>query len=320
MIRTVPGADDVGNEQLLGQPELRFAMNRDLLARYGLRVTDAEEVLETALMGRLAAKMVDEEGREISIIAKPDLPEPIDQDALASLPVLTADGVRVPLGEVANPKLVGGVSRVYHEQGERRIAIKCSVRDRAVVEFVNEASRRIGEKIKLPPHYRMEWSGSFANAKRAAQQLMVLVPLCILAIVIILQSWFGSWMKVFFILWEIPFSLLGAFLGLRVLGLNLSISAAAGIIVLTGVSFLTGMMLIEEWSRGGSMLAALQQKGRSIFLSSSVAIIGLVPAAFSHGIGSETARPFAVTILGGLVTSLLFTLTLLPALVTRLSK
>jgi cobalt-zinc-cadmium resistance protein CzcA len=268
-------------------------------------------------MGKFAAKMVDEQGREISILAKPALPDPVDQDSLASLPVLTPDGVKVPLGEVATASLVGGVSRIYHEEGERRIAIKCSVRDRAVVDFVKEAAQKIQREIKLPPQYRTEWSGSFANAERAGQQLLLVVPLCFFAIIIILHAWFGEWSKVGFILWEIPFSLVGALVGLRLTGLHLSISAAAGAIVLMGVSFLTGMMLIEEWSRGENLKEALRHKGRSIIISSAVAIIGLIPAAFSHGIGSETARPFAVTILGGLTTSLIFTLTILPALIRR---
>lgn len=320
ILKSVPGAEDVGAEQLLGQPELRFSMDRDLLARYGLRVTDAEEVLENALMGRFSAKMLDEAGREISILVKPALPEPITQEALSGLTVLTPDGVRVPLGDVAAPSLVSGVSRVYHEQGERRVAVKCSVRDRAVVEFVKEASRKIEAQLKLPSQFRVEWSGSFANAERAGRQLAIVVPLCLFAIIIILYSWFGSWAHVGLLMWEVPFSLVGALLGLRLAGLNLSISAAAGIIVLIGVSFLTGMMIIEEWSRGISVRSALDHKGRSIILSSSVAIIGLIPAAFSHGIGSETARPFAVAILGGLISSLVLSLTLLPALIQRAGR
>lgn len=320
IIKKVPGAEDVAAEQLMGQPELRFHVNRDLLARYGLRVTDAEQVLETALMGKFAAKMIDEQGREVDILVKPDLPEPIDRDTLASLPVVTPDGAKVPLDEVSQPSLVEGVSRIYRESGERRIAVKCSVRDRAVVDFVNEATHKINATIKLPDKYRMQWSGSFENAARASHQLMVVVPLCLIAIIVILMSWFKHWGTVFLLLWEIPFSLIGGLAGLRLAGLNLSISAAAGGIVLTGVSFLTGMMLISEWNTTGNAWAALKEKGRSIIISSGVAIIGLVPAAFSHGIGSETARPFAVMILGGLISSLILSLIVLPALLERRTK
>lgn len=315
VLKKTPGADDVAAEQLLGQPELRFTMNRDMLARYGLRVTDGEEVLETALLGKLAAKMVDEQGRTIDVLVKPDIPENPTQSILSSLPVLTPDGAKIPLGDVSTPQLVGGVSRIFREYGKRRIAVKLSVRGRAVVDFVQDARRAIAESVKLAPGYRTQWSGAFENAQRAGRQLVTIVPLCILIIVIILYSWFGSWRTVGYILWEIPFAAVGGFAALRMMGLRLSISAAAGAIVLIGVSFLTGMMLISGWLHSRSAPQALKKEGKGILLSSAVAIVGLIPAAFSHGIGAETARPFAVMILGGLITSLTFTLTILPALI-----
>lgn len=320
LLKNVRGAEDVGSEQLFGQPEMRFKVNRDLLARYGLRVTDAEDVLETALAGKFAARLNDEQGRGIDIMVKPDLPEPTGVRLLASLPVLTADGAKVPLGEVSEPALNEGVARVYRESGLRRIAVKCSVRGRAVVDFVEEASRKIASDVKMPPHYQMQWSGSFENAQRAGRQLMFVVPLCMLTIIIILATWFSSWRPVGFVLWEAPFAALGGFLLLRLFGLNFSISAAAGGIVLLGVSFLTGMMLVTEYLHVRDVWAALRERGRSILLSSGVAIIGLVPAALSRGIGSETAKPFAVMILGGLITSLILTMLLLPALIQVSAK
>lgn len=313
ILKKVKGAQDIASEQLFGQPELRFQVNRELLARYGLRVTDAEQILETALMGKFAAKMVDDQGRQIDILVKPSLTDNIDRSTLAALPVITPEGAKIPLDEVSQPNLVEGVGRIYRESGERRVAVKCSVRGRAVVDFVKDAAAQIAKSIKLPDKYRMQWSGSFENAARAGQQLMIIVPLCLIAMIVLLMTWFDNWTVVGLLLWEIPFSLLGGLGSLRLAGLNLSISAAAGGIVLVGVSFLTGMMLIAEWRHLGDPWAALKEKCRSILVSSGVAIIGLVPAAFSHGIGSETARPFAVMILGGLITSLLLTLTALPA-------
>jgi cobalt-zinc-cadmium resistance protein CzcA len=317
ILRQVDGAEDVGSEQILGQPELRFTMNREVLSRYGLRVTDAEEVLESALAGKVAAKMIDEQGRSVNIVVRPELPRVQSVNVLASLPVLTPDGARVPLGEVSNPKLVEGVSRVYREGGERRLAVKCSVRNRPVVEFVAEADRRITSAVPLPPHYRTQWSGSFENAERASRQLLLVVPLCLIAIVAILYTWFGAWAPVALLLWEVPFAALGGLLFLKLFSLNLSISAAAGGIVLGGVTLLTGMMLVSATIRLGDPFAALREKGRSIILSNGVAIIGLIPAALSHGIGSETAKPFAVIILGGLLSSLVLSLTVLPALAAR---
>lgn len=318
ILKKTPGATDVAAEQLLGQPELRFEANRELLARYGLRVTEAEEVLETALLGKLAAKMRDNQGREIEILVKPNLPEPIDKNTLSSLPLLTSDGAKIPLDEVSRPSLVEGVSRIYRELGERRVAVKCSVRGRAVVDFVKEASQKLKDQIQLPDKYRTQWSGSFENAARAGQQLLIVVPICLIAMIVILMSWFENWILVALVLLEIPFSLLGSFVGLHLTGLNLSISAAAGGVVLIGVSFLTGIMFISEWSQSGDVWHTLKESGRGIIISSGVAIIGLVPAAVSHGIGSETARPFAVMILGGLLSSLILTLTLLPGLIATI--
>jgi cobalt-zinc-cadmium resistance protein CzcA len=181
-----------------------------------------------------------------------------------------------------------------------------------MVDLVNEAERKIREGVKLPPGYRTQWAGSFENAQRAGKQLLIVVPLCLFAIVVILHTWFGSWRIVGLVLWQIPFSLIGALFALRLANLNLSISAAAGCIVLLGVAFLTGIMLISEWLRCQNAFVALRNSFRSIVLSSGVAIVGLIPAAFSHGIGAETARPFAVSILGGLISSLVLSLTLLP--------
>ena len=320
VVKKVPGAEDVGAEELLGQPELRFKLNRDLLARYGLRVMDAEDVLETALMGRTASKLVDEQGRGIDIVVKPEIPNPPTMNVLASLPVLTPDGARIPLGEVSTPALTEGVGKIYRENGARRIAVKCSVRGRDVVGFVNEANQKIRNTVKMPDKYHLEWSGSFENAQRASRQLMFVVPLCLLAMIVLLYSWFKDWLKVFFLLWEIPFAATGGLLFIRMFGLNFSISAAAGGIVLLGITFLTGMMLISELAQTQNVWRALKEKSKSIILSSSVAIIGLTPAAFSQGIGSETAKPFAVMILGGLISSLILSLILLPALLATSSK
>lgn len=320
ILNSIPGAQDVGAEELKGQPELRFTMDHEKIARYSVRVADAESALEGALNGKTAAKMTDDQGRMIDIVVKANLQERVDKSTLESLTVISAEGVKVPLGQIASPQLVEGVSRIYREVGERRIAVKCSVRGRAVVDFVQEASRQINEKVKLPDHFRMQWSGSFENANRASKQLGMVVPICIVVMIIILYSWLKSWALVAYTLWEVPFSVVGSLLFLKIFGLNLSISAAAGIIVVVGVSFLTGIMLLLEVVKAQDPWKGLHEKVRSIFISSGVAIIGLIPASFSNGIGSETAKPFAVSILGGLITALIFTVLVLPALIDYFKK
>jgi cobalt-zinc-cadmium resistance protein CzcA len=163
----------------------------------------------------------------------------------------------------------------------------------------------------------MNWAGSFENANRAGKQLMIVVPICLFAIIILLHTWFNNWTLVHLLLLEIPFGVVGCLGGLALWRLNLSISAAAGVIVLIGISLLTGMMYISDWVKTQDSWKSLNNKGLSILVSSGVAIIGLIPAAFSTGIGSETAKPFAVAILCGLISSLFFTLVLLPRILEK---
>ena len=200
--------------------------------------------------------------------------------------------------------------------GERRSAVKLSVRGRAVVDFVAEATRAIRSQVPIQPPYRFEWAGSFENAARAAHQLTLIVPICVAAMIVIIYTWFRRWQR-----WGFCS---GKFLLLcrwdwcsAAMGLYLSISAAAGAIVLIGVTFLTGMMMLSGWKHYGNPWTLSKTKEGGFSSSSGVAIVGLIPASFSHGIGSEIARPFAVMIVGGLSSSLFFTLTLLPAILAR---
>lgn len=320
IIHTVPGAEDVLAEHILQQPELQYVMDHRALDRYGIQASTAEDVLESSLSGKWATQMVDDQGRYVDVLVKPNLPAHVTENMLNAIPVLSPTGAEIPLGEVTHPILKEGVSAIYREEGERQIAVKCSVRSRAVIEFVKEADEKIRKQIKLPPHYRIWWAGSFENAIRAQRQLSIIVPVCMLAMIIIIYTWFNDWRLLAILLWEIPFATLGGLAALRLVGLNLSISAAAGGIIRIGVSFLTAMMLISAFIKTKDASRALMDKGRSILISNGVAIIGLVPAAMSHAIGSETARPFAVAILGGLVVSMTLSLTLLPVFLKRVEK
>lgn len=317
IIRAVPGAVEVAVDELKGQPELQFKINKEKLSRYGIQVTSVQSVLESAMLGKKAGRLLDSENRFVDIRVKLDLPTRPTSNMLMSLPVLTPKGGTIPLGEVTDSLLVEGISRVYREQGERRAAVRASVRGRPVVELVEEANKALLEKLELPPGYRIQWAGSFENAKRAAKRLSIVVPLCLIAIMILLHAWFGSWKLVWLSLWQFPFALLGGLGFLKIFGLNLSISAAAGIIVLLGVTLLTGIMVLTVWLRVNDAWKAIEESLKGVLLSSGVAIVGLIPAALSHGIGAETGKPFAVSILGGLITSLFFTLFLFPAILSR---
>lgn len=317
IVRAEKGAQDVALERLFGQPEFRFIMDHDRLGAYGLTVSDAAASLENSLVGRYSTKMMDSSNRFVDVIVKPILPEKVTTSSLENLNVRTGAGAKVYLRDVTQSQLAEGITRVYREMGERRIAVKISVRGQAIVDFVKKVDHKIKSSIKLPQYYRMEWAGSFENANRAGKQLMIVVPICLFMIIILLHTWFNNWLYVQLLLLEIPFGVLGCLAGLAMWGLNLSISAAAGVIVLIGISLLTGMMFISDWIKTKDAWLSLKNKGLSILISSGVAIIGLIPAAFSTGIGSETAKPFAVAILCGLISSLFFTLFLLPRVLER---
>ncbi len=320
IVAKTPGAGDVDEEQLFEQPELQYVMDRPALDRYGIQVANAEGVLEAALSGVWAAQMLDRNNRYLDMVVKPDLPDVVNQPVLNALPVQMPNGGYIPLGAVTKAQVVNGVSHIYREEGERRIAVKCDCRGRAVVDFVNDANARIKKEVKFPPHYWTEWTGSFANAQRASARLGIIVPICLLVMIGIIYTWFKDWRLLTVLLWEIPFATVGGLAGIRLAGLNLSISAAAGGIIRIGVSFLTAMMIISAFVKTKDASKALMEKGRSILISNGVAIIGLIPAALSHSIGSETARPFAVAILGGLSASMTLSLTLLPVFLRRIEK
>lgn len=317
IVKAEPGAQDVAVERLFGQPELRFVMDHDRLGAYGLTVSDAAESLENSLVGRFSTKMMDLNGRFIDVMVKPILPEKISTTSLENINVRTGAGAKVYLRDVTTNSLTEGITKIYREEGERRVAVKISVRGRAIVDFVKDVNHKIHQKVKLPPYYRMVWAGSFENANRASKQLMIVVPICLAFIIIILHSWFNNWKIVELVLLEIPFGIVGSLMGLTLWGLNFSISAAAGVIVLIGISLLTGMMFLSDWLETQDAWESLKRKGLSILLSNGVAIIGLIPAAFSNGIGAETAKPFAVSILTGLISSLFLTLLLLPRILER---
>jgi cobalt-zinc-cadmium resistance protein CzcA len=260
---------------------------------------------------------MDPSGRFIDIVVKPILPEKVTTSNLENLNVRTGIGPKVYLKDVTSNKITEGITKIYREEGERRVAVKISVRGRAVVDFVKEVDHKIRQEVKLPPYYRMVWAGAFENANRASRQLMIVVPICLLFMVVVLHSWFESWKMVLLILLEIPFGIVGSLVGLTLFGLNFSISAAAGVIVLIGISLLTGMMYLSDWIETKDAWLSLKRKGLSILLSNGVAIIGLIPAAFSNGIGAETAKPFAVAILTGLISSLALTLILMPRILEK---
>ncbi|HWW01282.1 MAG TPA: CusA/CzcA family heavy metal efflux RND transporter [Candidatus Acidoferrum sp.] len=318
-IGTVPGAKDVGTDQFTGQPQIQITVDRSAIARYGVSVSDIQSVVETALGGSVATQVLEGE-RTFDLVVKLAPKAVSDLDSIRNIPVFGSNGERLTLGALTRVEVRAGLAKVMREGNERRIAIKLSVRGRDLGSLVHEAQDKAYAAVKLPPGYHMVWTGAFENEQRAVHRLAVVVPVTILAIFFLLFTAFDSGKFATLILLNVPFAALGGLLALLVVGLDLSVSAMVGFIALFGVSIQSGVLLVErvrELRRLGKPLKEAIIEGsvsrvRPVMMTSLMAALGLLPAAISTGVGAETARPFAVVIIGGLVTATLLTLLLLP--------
>jgi cobalt-zinc-cadmium resistance protein CzcA len=321
VIETIPGAADVGRERLSGQPQVQIAVDRAAIARVGLSVADVQSVVETAFGGTVASKVLEGE-RSFDLVVKLSPRAVSDVEAIREIPVFGSQGERLTLGSVASVAVHPGFSAILREENARRIAVKLSVRGRDLGSLVQEAQRQVAQAVPLPPGYRLEWTGSFENQQRAVRRLEVVVPITLLAIFFLLFTAFDSGRFAMLILLNVPFAAIGGILALPIAGLTLSVSALVGFIALFGVSVQNGVLLVErirDLRRAGAPLAEAVREGalsrmRPVVMTAAMASLGLLPAALSHGVGAETARPFAVVIIGGLVTATMLTLLVLPVL------
>ena len=320
-VSTVPGAKDVGTDQFTGQPQIQISVDRAAIARYGVSVSDVQSVIETALGGSVATQVLEGE-RTFDLVVKMAPKAVSDLDSIRNIPVFGANGERLTLGALTQVEVRSGLAKIMREGNERRIAIKLSVRGRDLGSLVHEAEEKAYAAVKLPSGYRMVWTGAFENQQRAAHRLAVVVPVTIVAIFFLLFTAFDSGKYATLILINVPFAAVGGLLALPLAGLDLSVSAMVGFIALFGVSIQSGVLLVErvrELRRLGQPLREAVVEGsvsrlRPVVMTALMAALGLLPAALSTGVGAETARPFAVVIIGGLVTATLLTLLLLPIL------
>ncbi len=321
VLKNVAGAQDVGREHLSGLPQVQIAVDRAAIARLGLSVSDVESIIETAFGGAVATKILEGE-RTFDLVVKLTPRAVSGVDAIREIPVLGPHGEQLTLGSVASVDVHQGFSRIYREENQRRIAVKLSVRDRDLGSLVQEAQAKVDATVKLPPGYRLEWTGSFENQQRAVRRLAIVVPITLIAIFFLLFTAFDSARLALLILLNIPFAAIGGILALPLAGLTLSVSALVGFIAVFGVSVQNGVLLIEsirERRQGGASLVEAIRSGahsrmRQVTMTATMAALGLLPAAMSHAVGAETARPFAVVIIGGLVTATMLTLVVLPVL------
>ncbi len=322
---TVRGVTDLGIFPVLGQPDLDIVVDRAKAARYGLNTGDVDTVVQAALGGTVASEVF-EGDRQFDLVVRYAQPFRDFMDKIRNLKVTyqTSSGSNayIPLSELSTISLDTGASWIYHENGERFIPIKFSVRGRDLGGTVTEAQARIKQNVKLPPGYRLEWAGEFGELQEAQQRLAVIVPVSLLLIFGLLYSLFNSLRESLLALSGIPFTIAGGIFGLYLSGEYFSISAAIGFISLFGVSVMIGILLVTRYNRARvrvdtpveAMYNAATTLMRPLLMMSLSAAIGLFPAAISTGIGSEVQRPLATVVVGGMLTGSVVLLTLVPAL------
>ena len=323
LVRGVAGATDVAPEHLLGQPQVQVQVNRQIVARYGLEIADVNGMVDNAFGGSVATQVLEgERNFDLAVKLRPELIDNLDD--IRTIPLFGSNNEIVTLGQVADVGIHNGFARIYREENERRIAAKFSVRNRDLGSVVAEAQRKVDAQVKLPPGYRLEWTGSFENEQRATRRLMIVVPITLGAIFFILFAAFNSARSALLILVNVPLAAIGGVVGLFLAGLPLSVSALAGFVALFGIAIEYCVIMItriHELEAGGMETQPAIREGalsrlRAVLMTSIMAALGLLPAALSHAVGSETARPFATVIVGGLVSSTLLTLFVFPVVCT----
>ncbi len=321
ILNTINGSADVAAEQQMGAGEAQLIINRVKAAMYGLSVADVHKQIEVALGGGVATQILEGERRfDLQVRLQNEGRNSVA--AMNDLLIPTENGQLIPLGEVADIVLKTGANRISRESNYRRIAIKSNLIDRDQGSFVKEAMKRVKDEVELPAGYRLVWSGEFENQQRAMQRLYVIVPISLLLIFALLFWAFKSAAQALLVMLTVPFAIAGGILLLWLLGVNLSISAAVGFIVLFGIAVQNGVVMMEYINylraSGEEALLAIQEGAkarlRPVLMTALMAILGLLPAAVSTGVGAEATRPFALAIIGGLVTATLATLTLLPVI------
>ncbi|MBI3591092.1 MAG: efflux RND transporter permease subunit [Candidatus Melainabacteria bacterium] len=318
----ITGVTDSFVDQLTGQPELLIKIDRDLCSRYGIRVGDVQNIIETALAGKVATQFIEEEKRFDLVVRL--LPEyRSDVETIKSLQIDSADGTKhVPIAQLATFKKAIGAPIIYRENNKRRAAVRFNVRKRDMGGLVAEAQRLVNKKVKMPKGYSIVWSGQFESQQRAMKRLYQIAPLSVLFILILLFADFGSLRNALLILITIPLAAIGGILGLFFTHIHLSVSAAVGFIALSGVSVQNGIILVSVFNRlrqeGHELKIAIvqgvKQRLRPVIMTALLASMGLLPAALSTGTGSETQKPFAVVIVFGMISAVVLTLVVLPAL------
>ena len=322
ILGTVRGVKDLGIMRNIGQPELSIVFDEPKMAMYGVTTADANSVIEMAIGGKSASTFYQQE-RKFDIRIRYPEEYRNDEHSISELLVPTMHGAKIPLKEIAEIKTVTGPAFIYRDKNTRFIAIKFSIRERDMGSTIAEAQEKVGMQIKLDKGYSVEWAGEFENQVRAQAKLSQVVPVVLVMIFILLFISFGNGVDAGLVLLNVPFAIMGGILALHLTGTVFSISAGIGFIALFGICIQNGVILISEFKQNLHNKIPLMQavkngvhsRVRPVIMTALMAAIGLMPAAISTGIGSETQKPLAIVVIGGLISSTILTLLVFPLLV-----
>jgi cobalt-zinc-cadmium resistance protein CzcA len=321
VMRGIHGVKDLGILRLLGQPNLLIQVDRKASARYGVRVSDVNAIVQAAVGGQAVTQVY--EGERLFDLMVRFLPEyRQDVESIGNILVSTPEGARIPLKQVATITTQTGAFIIYRENNERYIPIKFSVRDRDLQSTVEEAQKKLAAQVQLPERYRLEWAGQYDQLKEEQKRLLKVVPVSLVIILILLYLAFNSLKNAVLVLATVPFALVGGVLSLVVTHTHFSISAAVGVISTLGVAILGGVLLIsriEEFRRTGLDVRQAVIRGagvqmRPILMATLAAAIGLLPASLATGIGAQAQQPLARVVVGGMLTAAVLILVVLPVL------
>ena len=321
VMRQISGIEDLGVFRVLGQPSLNVTVNRDAAARYQINVADVQDAIQTAVGGNALTQVLQGEARYDLVLRY--LPQYRDtKEAIEKIRLLSITGERVSLAQLCKIQVADGGSEIYREGNQRYIAIKYSVRGRDLGSAVEEAIDKVTRQVKLPTGYHLKWEGEYASQKRANARLLIVLPITIFIIFVILYTMFKSFKWSMLIMANVAIAPIGGVIALLITGTNFSVSSGVGFLALFGVSVQTGVIMLEyinqlrvrRYSVEDAAVEGAVLRLRPIMMTMLVATLGLLPAALSHAIGSDSQRPFAIVIVGGLIAALVMSIFLLPTL------
>src|SRR5580693_6690105 len=324
VLKTVKGIADLGVIRNIGQPELDIDLDQDRMALYGVSTADANAVIEMAIGGKAVTQLYESGVRHFDIRIRFPVEFRSSDDDIGNLQVPTASGSKVPVKQIATITQKTGPCLIFRDDNERYSAIKFSIEGRDMGSAIKEAQEKVDEKIKLKKGYNMVWQGDFENQQRASKRLAEVVPISLLLIFLLLFIMFGNLKDAGLVFLNVPFAVVGGIFALMISGTNFSISAGIGFIALFGICILEGVLLITAFKQNiekikgqqASLYTAIKlgvnSRIRPVMMTALMAAIGLFPAAVSHGIGSESSRPLARVVIGGILCAMIFSLLVFP--------